>query len=282
MGAIERFLFPVMPRSRVAVFRSIVYAFIFIDVFLTTSWVPKHGYVDGALYNPLWIGDALSLPTPTPVLVRGVQVILLVAAGIAAFGKLPRAAGLVVFLAYLEWMVIAFSYGKVDHDRIAFLVALAVLPWAGRAHWTDKTEDEAAGFAIRAVQLIVIATYFLSVFAKLRFGGLDWVNSATLMRAVVRRGRWLGDGLEDFPWILQATQYLIVCFELASPLLLWERARKWMLVAAFGFHAVTYSTIGIIFLPHVVCLLTFLPLERLPGRFKGRLRPASAGAVQRR
>ncbi|HZK51389.1 MAG TPA: hypothetical protein VFD47_07485 [Actinomycetota bacterium] len=29
------------------------------------------------------------------------------------------------------------------------------------------------------------------------------------------------------------------------------------------FHVVTFLTISIIFLPHVVCLLAFLPLERL-------------------
>jgi len=35
------------------------------------------------------------------------------------------------------------------------------------------------------------------------------------------------------------------------------------LALAVAFHVVTFSTISIIFLPHVVCLLAFLPLERL-------------------
>ena len=271
-----RLLFSPMPRARIAVFRTIVYVFIFVDVFLTTSWVVRHGSVDGVLYEPLWIGDVLNLPTPTAGIVRVTQIVLLVAASIAATGRFPRLAGTVVFLAYLEWMVIAFSYGKVDHDRIAFLVALAVLPTVGAARWDDDRVDDASGFALRAIQLTVVATYFLSVFAKLRFGGLAWVNSATLMRAVVRRGRWLGESLEDVPWILQLTQYAIVLFELASPLLLWERTRRWILAAAFAFHAVTYLTIGIIFLPHVVCLLTFLPLERLPALLRAGIRPASA------
>lgn len=282
MAAMTHFLFPAMPRGRVAVFRTIVYLFIFVDVFLTTSWVVNHGSVDSDLYQPLWIGEVLNLPTPTIIVVRVVQVVLLVAAAIAAFGKAPRVAGTVVFLAYAEWMVIAFSYGKVDHDRIAFLVALAVLPTVGRAHWSDSTRDEAAGFALRAIQLIVVATYFLSVFAKLRFGGIDWVNSATLMRAVVRRGTWLAGPLEDLPWVLQVAQYLIVVFELASPLLLWERTRTAMLVGAALFHGVTFATIGIIFLPHLICVLAFLPLERLATHPRSPFRRVSVGAFRRR
>jgi hypothetical protein len=51
---------------------------------------------------------------------------------------------------------------------------------------------------------------------------------------------------------------------LASPLLLiGRRVGRTMLAVCFVFHAVTYATISIIFLPHVVCLLAFLPLEKL-------------------
>jgi hypothetical protein len=39
------------------------------------------------------------------------------------------------------------------------------------------------------------------------------------------------------------------------------------------FHLSVYATITIIFLPHLVCLMAFLPLERL-----GRLLPARAAA----
>ena len=48
----------------------------------------------------------------------------------------------------------------------------------------DHRRSQAAGFALRAVQLAAVATYFLSAWAKVRFGGWDWVNSATMVRAV--------------------------------------------------------------------------------------------------
>ena len=259
--------FPLMPRGRVATMRAIVYGFVFVDVLLTNPWVAGHAHLPGPLYEPLFIGRILPLPVPTLAVVRGVEIALLISAAVALTGRFVRVAGAAVFFLYLEWMVIAFSYGKVDHDRFAFLVALAVLPTVGAARWGDRTPDQAAGWAIRCIQVGVVATYFLAVFAKLRFGGIEWVNGATLMRAVIRRGTWLGEPLEDLPGLLVATQYWIMIFELASPLLFvpGRIGRLWWWISVV-FHIVTFSTIGIIFLPHLVCLLSFRQLERFDPR----------------
>jgi hypothetical protein len=183
-------------------------------------------------------------------------------------------------------MLVAMSYGKVDHDRFAFLVLLAVLPTVGAARHGDAAEDESSGWALRCVQLAVVLTYLLAAFAKFRFGGLDWANGATLTRAVLRRGTFLGRPLLDAPWLLQATQWGIIVVELASPLLLLRgRVGRGLVVFYLIFHLVTFATITIIFLPHVMCLLAFLPLERLrvsrlaahlPSR--GDVRPVGATA----
>ncbi|MFN2526093.1 MAG: MFS transporter permease [Actinomycetota bacterium] len=278
-------MFMPAPRSRVAVFRAIVYSFIFVDVFLTTSWIAGHGDLPTALYHPLWLGRILHLPAPTPVMVALVQAALLLLAAVAAFGRAPRAAGAGVAVLYLLWLLIGFSYGKVDHDRVAFLVALAVLPTVGRAGFHGGVSDEAAGWALRFVQIAVVLTYFLAAFAKLRFGGIEWLTGATLARAVIRRGTWLATPLLEIPWALQGLQFLIVLFELSSPLLLVRgRIGRAVLAVAAGFHLVTYASITIIFLPHVVCLLTFLPLERVPEKIasmsallRRRVMPAGAG-----
>jgi hypothetical protein len=271
VGAVARRLaawwFEPIARGRIAALRTLFYAFVFVDVFLTTSWVARHAYVSTDLYQPLFLGRLLSLPEPTEVFIRGVQILLVVAAAVALSGRFPRTAGTAVFVLYLQWMFIAMSYGKVDHDRVAFLVALAVLPTAGAARWGEREPSEAAGWAVRCIQVAVVATYLLAAFAKFRFGGPGWVNGATLMRAVLRRGTILAEPLKDNPWILRITQYFIIAFELASPLLL-KRGRigQMFLLLAFSFHLVTYASITIIFLPHVMCLLAFLPLERLDPR----------------
>jgi len=264
MDAIGRWWFEPLPIARIAWLRTFFYGFIFVDVLLTTSWVARHGAVSTDLYDPLLVGRALSFPQPTHSVVVATGVVLLGAAGIAATNRLPRLAGSIVAASYFVWMVIAFSYGKVDHDRFAFLVALCVLPTVGRAHWSDREETEAAGWAIRSIQVAVVLAYFLAAFAKFRFGGLNWATGATLARALVRKGNWISQQLFEMPGVLRATQFGIIAFELLSPLLLVRgRVGYAFLILALLFHAVTFSTISIIFLPHVVCLLAFLPLERL-------------------
>jgi hypothetical protein len=270
VARLTSWLFAPAPVARIAWLRTIAYLFVPVDVLVTTPWVAQHGRVPGALYQPLQIGRLLHLPTPGRW-VTALGAALVVSALVAATGRLPRLLGTVVAVLYLEWMVIAFSYGKVDHDRVGFLVLLAVLPTVGRATWRDQTRSERAGWAISATTLAVTATYFLSSFAKLRFGGMDWVDGATLTRAVVRRGTWLSTPLLHHTWVLHAFQYVLLGVELlVSPLLLvrWrDRRVTWLLVGGFYvFHLMTFLTISIVFLPHCVALLALLPLEKLTPR----------------
>jgi hypothetical protein len=267
VAALSRWLFAPAPLARVAVLRVVAYLFVPVDVLLTTPWVVAHGAVPGELYQPLLIGRLLPLPTPGPW-VAALRWVLVGLALLAATGRLPRLLGSLVALLYLEWMVVAFSYGKVDHDRIGFLVLLAVLPTVGRVRLSDRELSPAAGWALRTTALAVVATYFLSAWAKLRFGGPDWVTGATLTRAVIRRGTTLSTPLLDHAWLLTAFQWVLLTVELlVSPLLLvrWRDVRwTYALVGGFyAFHLVTFLTISIIFLPHCVALLALLPLERL-------------------
>lgn len=274
MSRLTSWLLTPGPVARVAVLRVVVYLFVPVDVLLTTTWVRAHAQVPGELYVPLRIGRLLPLPTPGPW-VEVLQVVLVVAALVAAAAAvrnaLPRVTGWLVALLYLEWMVVAMSYGKVDHDRFAFLVALFVLPSVGRASWRSRERTEAAGWALTLIALAVVATYTLAAVAKIRFGGWDWVDGATLTRAVLRRNTPLSEPLLDVPWVLHAAQYGLMVLELViAPLLLvrWRDPRgTWLLALAFlGFHLMTFSMITIIFLPHCIALLSFLPLERLAPR----------------
>jgi hypothetical protein len=265
VAAVKRWLTEPVPLGRVAAFRTLIYLFVIADVLVFTNWVRAHGDLPGELYRPLLAGRLLPLPTPTPAVVTGVFGLLLAAAAVAATGRLPRLAGTAVALLYFEWMIIAFSYGKVDHDRFGLLVALAVLPTIGRARHGDPTRSEAAGWALRVTQLAVVATYFLAAWAKLRWGGLDWATSATLTWAIIRRGTFLGEALLAVPWALIAGQIGILAFELASPLVfvLRERWRYRAVGFFYSFHVVSFATITISFMPHLAAMTCFLPLERV-------------------
>jgi hypothetical protein len=274
----HRWWFRPVPLARIAVFRVIAYLFIPVDVFLTTAWAKAHAHVPTEWYDPLLIGRLLPLPTPTTTVVVVVQWALVLAALAAASGRAPRLLGAAVFLLYLEWMVIAMSYGKVDHDRIAYLVALAVLPTIGRARFRDRRASEAAGWAMAAVFVTVMLTYFLAAWAKIRFGGLDWPTGATLTRAVVRRGTDLSEWTLDVPYLLAAAQWVMLIVEFAAPLMLLvrsDRARIALVLFLLGFHVMVYAGVQIIFLPHCVAILSILPWERWTARLPS-LRPAMA------
>ncbi|WP_173067916.1 MFS transporter permease [Phytohabitans houttuyneae] len=265
MEAVKRWLFAPVPRGRVAAFRTLVYLFVVADLTVVTPWVRTHADVPGDLYQPLLVGRLLPLPTPTPLLVHAIFWVLVVVSLAAATGRAPRALGWTVFALYFEWMVIAMSYGKVDHDRFGFLVALAVLPTVGRARHGDATPTEAGGWALRVTQIAVVCTYFLAAFAKLRFGGVDWLWSSVLARAIIRRGTDFADLIAQVPYLLIAAQVGIVAFELLSPLIFVLRGRwRYAGIAFFyAFHLFTYAAITISFAPHLIAMTSFLPLEKV-------------------
>jgi hypothetical protein len=261
--AVTRWLFEPVPRGRVAAFRSLIYLFVAADIVIFTPWVRSHAAMPAQLYQPLLVGRLL--PTPTPLLVHSVFWLLLAAALAAATARAPRVLGWTVFALYFEWMIIAMSYGKVDHDRFGLLVALAALPTAGRARHGDPERTEAGGWTLRVTQIAVVCTYFLAAWAKLRFGGLDWVTSSVLARAIVRRGTDFADLIAGVPHLLILAQLGIIAFELASPLIFVVPAR-WRTAAVgffYSFHAVTFAAITISFMPHLAALTSFLPLEKV-------------------
>jgi hypothetical protein len=170
-------------------------------------------------------------------------------------------------------VLIGMSDGKVDHDHLALVVALWVLPTVAPdkarvgSLYADQTQSEAAGWAIRCIQISVIATYFLSAIAKLRGAGwtLAWPNSAILTWAIVRRPNPVGLWLVQHPWMLHVMQWVGIIGEFLSLVVLWLRGRWQLLGALFflGFHLANTVILGIHFLPTVICWLAFAPLERI-------------------
>ena len=255
-----------LPIARVAVLRRVLAVFCVFDMAFLTQDVFSHAGGPTALYQPLLLRRVLHLPVPSENYVHVLAAVIVVAAVVVALGRLPVAAGVVLALGFLDWVSIGFSYAKIDHDHFALVVALFALPTAGRASLRDTRTGEAAGAALRMVQVACVATYFLSTWAKFRFGGWNWATGATFAWAMQRRGTGLGDLLAQHPALLRLGQWGVLGLELASPTLLFVR-RRWAAIGAavfMGFHLATWLTTRIHFLPLVVCLLAFMPLERLP------------------
>lgn len=269
--------FPSVPLARIAWLRVLVYVVVILDVFVFTAFPIGHGGVPAELYQPLPFRDLLHLPQPSPVYVQVLRVVIVVSALVAMSGRLPRLAGWVCAAGMLDWLSNAYSYSKINHDHFALIVALCVLPLVGRALFGDREESESAGWTLRIIQVSVVATYFLAAVAKILDAGWGWASSAVLVWALSRRGTFLSDWLIDLPWLTYLMQWVVFIAELLSPVMLWLRGRALYLAVLFwlGFHVATYLLLSIHFMPTVVCLLAFLPLERL-GRWRERAQARSA------
>ena len=264
---------PAIAMARIAWLRTILYLFVILDMHAFVRDTRDKGEHPG-LYEPLLLARLLDLPRPSVANTTVLYVVLIVACLIGATNHFPRIAGWVVAAAFTWWVLIGMSDGKVDHDHLALVIALWVLPTVGRARYGDQTRSEAAGWAIRCIQICVIATYFLSAVAKLRSAGwaLTWPGSAVLTWAIVRRPHPVGEWLLHHPWMLHVMQWVGIIAEFLSPVILFLKGRWQLLGALFflGFHAANTAILLIHFLPTVVCWLAFAPLERIVPWFRSR------------
>jgi len=254
------------PLARFAVLRTVIYLFVPIDLFARTSQVVPHAYGSSELYDPVELLAAIHQPAPQPWFVQTLRIVIIVASLVAATGRARRVAGWVVAFAFLDWCCLAMSYGKVDHDHLAILVAVFVLPTVPGASLRTRARSEAAGWALRCIEVAVIATYFLSAYAKVvRFGHPHWLTGATFAWAVVRRGTFLARPLLHHPTVLLLAQWGLFSLECLTPIVLFlgRRGRIAAVIALEAFHLTTQAMIRINFVPLMVCLLVFLPLEEL-------------------
>ncbi len=271
-SAVADWWFTPMPLGRVAALRLVVYLYAWFDVFFYSPPVTQRAAARGA-YRPVGIERLLHLPVPNHTYALVIELALPIVATVTATGRAPRLLGGIAFALYFDWLVMGDSYGYVPHDRFAFLVALAVLPTVGPARLGDRTESASAGWALRCIQVAVVATYALAPWAKFRYGGWHWANGAVLSWALLRRGTAFGRPLLHHPLLLVVLQWATLVAELLSPVALFLRGR-WVYPAVgamLTFHLFSEATITISFLPHVLCILAFLPLERiaLPARLRG-------------
>ncbi len=260
---------PVLPDARIAILRTVIYLFVLVDMHLfVRDPIPLSHQPE--LYSPLLLARLVHLPPPSVPLAYALYITLWASCLVAAANRLPRVAGFVVAAAFTWWTAIGMSYGKVDHDHLALIVALWVLPTAGviAGRWRSTNRSAQAGWALRCIQIAVIFTYFLSAVTKIRSGGWSfssWPNSAILTWAIIRRPHGLGQFLLDFPGLLRVMQWFSFLAELSSLVVLWLRGRALLVAAMFwlGFHVFTAAILYIHFAPTLVCWLAFAPLERL-------------------
>ncbi|UDY37748.1 hypothetical protein [Dermatobacter hominis] len=280
----DRYWFDPVPVARVDVFARIIAATVVFTVLVTDQWAVGHEGAPEAFYRPVLLARILQLGPPDPTTMLLLRIVLVAGAAWMCTRRAPRAAAATVFASYVVWLLWAFSWSKVDHDRLTIVVALLVLALTPRI---GPAVERTSGWALRVVQVVFVLAYPFSAWAKLRFGGWGWMESATFARAIVRRGSTIGDWLLPYPGLLVVAQWAFIAFEVAAVILLFPRAprlvRSAALVGVLLLHVMTYLMIGISFLPHTICITAFLPLEHLSRRWRAEHRTVGGpvdGAAQ--
>ena len=143
-------------------------------------------------------------------------------------------------VAFLWLTSFGASWGQILHTE--HLVALHLLVLAAAP--SGRGDSATAGWPLKVMSAVTVATYFVAGVAKLRFGGgLDWLDGDGLLRLVAHdnlRKRLLGDTWSPIspfavghPLIFQIGAWLTLVVELGAPLALLGRrwAYTWVALA---------------------------------------------------
>jgi hypothetical protein len=82
---------------------------------------------------------------------------------------------------------------------------------------------------------------------------------------VLRRGTVFSTWTTHVPHLLVVMQFLIVAFEVTTPLVFWWHGwKRYAHVAVmYAFHVMVFVAVTISFMPHLFAMTSFLPLERV-------------------
>ena len=268
--------FEPMPVARLDAVARVLFVGIIFMVSSPDRWALDHAEVPHSWYRPVLLARVLHLPAPTAASIGMLRTVIVVACLVGLVRRVPRLTSAVVFSGVVVWVLWAFSYGKVDHDRLTMVLALFALSITAR-HGPDVLAR--TGWSIRLVQVGFALAYPLSALVKLRTAGWGWANSAVFARAMIRRDGYIGDSLIGHPEVLRLGQWAFLFFEIFGVVLLCrnKKLRAVALTGVVAMHTFTYLAIGISFLPHTICIVAFFPLERIGEWSTGVARRAVAG-----
>ncbi len=223
------------------------------------------------------VGPLAFLDGPLPAVVVVLAVIVTpIAAALMAVGRVPRISGPVAAAGFLLITTYRNSWGQLHHTEnlvALHLIVLALVPFVRRRDTT---------WAMQAMAVLTVGTYFLAGVAKLRISGWAWLDGDVLRHQIAfdnARKEVMGDPQAPLGgwilrqgWLLAPSAVMTMVVELGAPLALVSRrlAALWCgLVVAFHLSIVAFM--AILFPYHLlgIGLAPLLPVERLGATVSG-------------
>ena len=231
-------------------------------------------------FDPVGPLGLLDGPLPDLLLVALVVATPISCAAFAA-GRAVAVSGPAAALTFLAVTTYRNSWGQLFHTENLVALHLVVLAIAVYARGDRR-------WAVDALAVLTVGTYVVAGVAKLRIGGIEWLDGDVLRHQIAfdnARKELLGDVSSPFAgwflrqgWLLGPAAIATMVIELGAPLAL--LGRRWAVgwcVAGFGFHVAITVFMAILFPYQLlgIALAPLLPVERL---YRSRApRPIGAG-----
>ena len=226
------------------------------------------------------VGPLAFLDHPLPDLVVVLAVVATpVAAAFLAFGRHEKISGPLAAIGFLFITTYRNSWGHLLHTEnlvSLHLIVLAVAPFLAGTAVADGGEEDDRSFAVDAMAVLTVGTYFLAGVAKLRISGGAWLDGDVLRHQIAfdnARKLVLGDTASPFAgwilrqgWLLAPAAVMTMVVELGAPLaLLRGRVAAAWCALAVAFHLGIVAFMAILFPYHLlgIALAPLLPVERL-------------------
>ena len=251
VARVDGWLFAPEPAGRVRAMR-VGIAVLLLARTLTGPYPDLAGQ-PAALFRPVWILSWLE-QMPSHEALVGLQVIGVVAAGLAILGWRERATFLLAWSSLLVLDGCWASRGKIQHNDLPLLLVAAVLAFAPtRIRWSDERRGPAFGWPVHTSIVVVTGIYFLTGFQKLVASGPAWVlsdNLRNVMYAAPLTGKAPTDEVSQFiadrPGIAHAVALITIVVELGAVVaLVRPRTRVAYVVAIACLHGGIYLTHGL-------------------------------------
>lgn len=297
MSALDRFVMPVAPALRLATLRALVGTYGVVYLLVRLPHLLSYALTDATRFVPVGPVTLLTAPLP-PDAHRALVALTLVTSVTFVLGYRHRALAPLHGL-LLTWVLsYTNSWGMILHTDnlyLAHVLVLAVSPAADALSLDARgqpTPDPHPryGWAPRLMVAVAAATYLLAGVAKVRNGGLHFVEGETLRDLVAydnARKIELGDMhsplgvlLLDHPRFFASMAFGSLLLELGAPLALFRRIGRAWAVAMWGFHlgVLLLMAIGFVYPLSFVAFVACFDVERLWAHPRLRSLAAKLGA----
>ena len=293
-----RWWFPKLPAERLATLRILVGAYSVIYVAIRLPYFLSFARHRAAQFQPIGVLSFMDGPFE-PNMYRVLVVLTLAASLLFALGFRYRLLGPVFAMLLLIVLTYVNSWGGILHTDNLWLLHVLILACAPAADALGLDSRAAPspsahfkyGWAIRLMCWVCVCTYFLAGLAKLKNGGLGFIEGESLRNYVALDNvRKIELGSLHSPlvaWVLpysaafQALAVVSLGLELGAPLIMVQaKAAKVWALAMWGFHVGVLVLMAILF-PYPVAFIAFAPFfrtERLVPIARRILRRSSGSA----